>query len=36
MRSNIALGGAMSAITAAVVEVILNLAVWFGTNVLFA
>lgn len=36
MRGNAALGGAMSAITAAVVGVILNLAVWFGLHVLFA
>jgi len=36
MRGNLALGGAMSAITAAVVGVILNLAVWFGLQVLFA
>ncbi len=31
-----ALTGAMSAITAAVVGVILNLAVWFGLHTLFA
>lgn len=36
MRGNMALTGAMSAITAAVVGVILNLAVWFGLHVLFA
>lgn len=36
MRGNLALGGAMSAITAAVVGVILNLAVWFGLHVLFS
>jgi chromate transporter len=36
MRGNVALEGAMSAITAAVVGVILNLAVWFGLHVLFA
>ncbi|KXF77070.1 chromate transporter [Paramesorhizobium deserti] len=36
MRGNAALGGAMSAITAAVVGVILNLAIWFGLHVLFA
>jgi len=36
MRGNAALGGAMSAITAAIVGVILNLAVWFGLHVLFA
>lgn len=35
MRGNPALGGAMAAITAAVVGVILNLAVWFGLHVLF-
>lgn len=36
MRGNAALGAAMSAITAAVVGVILNLAIWFGLHVLFA
>lgn len=36
MRGNNALEGAMSTITAAVVGVILNLAVWFGLHVLFA
>ncbi|WP_425102694.1 chromate efflux transporter [Agrobacterium tumefaciens] len=36
MRGNAALSGAMSAITAAVVGVILNLAIWFGLHVLFA
>ncbi|OHV81874.1 chromate efflux transporter [Ensifer sp. LCM 4579] len=36
LRSNAALTGAMSAITAAVVGVILNLAVWFGLHTLFA
>lgn len=36
MRRNVALSGAMSAITAAVVGVILNLAIWFGLHVLFA
>lgn len=36
MRGNVALTGAMSAITAAVVGVILNLAIWFGLHVLFA
>jgi chromate transporter len=36
MRGNAALSGAMSAITAAVVGVILNLAVWFGLHVLFS
>jgi chromate transporter len=35
MRDNAALSGAMAAITAAVVGVILNLAVWFGLHVLF-
>jgi len=35
MRSNKALSAALSAITAAVVGVILNLAVWFGLHVLF-
>ncbi|QCI67686.1 chromate efflux transporter [Phreatobacter stygius] len=36
MRSNRALSAALSAITAAVVGVILNLAVWFALHVLFA
>ena len=36
LRANRALAGALSAITAAVVGVILNLAVWFGLQVLFA
>ncbi|OOL15224.1 chromate transporter [Ochrobactrum sp. P6BS-III] len=36
MRGNAALGGAMAAITAAVVGVILNLAIWFVLHVLFA
>lgn len=36
MRGNVALGGAMSAITAAVVGVILNLAIWFGLHILFS
>ena len=36
LRSNKALSAALSAITAAVVGVILNLAVWFGLQVLFA
>ena len=36
LRSNKALSGALAAITAAVVGVILNLAVWFGLQVLFA
>ncbi len=35
LRSNKALAGALSAITGAVVGVILNLAVWFGLHVLF-
>ncbi|RRI04945.1 chromate efflux transporter [Mesorhizobium tamadayense] len=35
MRSNKALSSALSAITAAVVGVILNLAVWFALHVLF-
>ncbi|WP_427846653.1 chromate efflux transporter [Brucella pituitosa] len=35
MRGNAALSGAMAAITAAIVGVILNLAVWFGLHVLF-
>lgn len=35
LRGNEALSAAMSAITAAVVGVILNLAVWFGLHVLF-
>jgi chromate transporter len=36
LRGNVALAGAMSAITAAVVGVILNLALWFGLHTLFA
>ena len=36
LRSNKALSAALAAITAAVVGVILNLAVWFGLQVLFA
>jgi chromate transporter len=36
LRGNVALSGALSAITAAVVGVILNLAVWFALHVLFA
>ncbi|MGJ7458978.1 chromate efflux transporter [Halomonas sp. RA08-2] len=36
LRDNRALSGAMAAITAAVVGVILNLAVWFGLHVVFA
>jgi chromate transporter len=35
LRGNAALSAAMSAITAAVVGVILNLAIWFGLHVLF-
>jgi chromate transporter len=35
LRSNRALSGALAAITAAVVGVILNLAIWFGLHVLF-
>lgn len=35
LRSNQALSAALTAITAAVVGVILNLAVWFGLHVLF-
>lgn len=36
LRHNAALTAALSAITAAVVGVILNLAIWFGMHVLFA
>ncbi|UUP18410.1 chromate efflux transporter [Nitratireductor thuwali] len=36
LRSNRAMTGAMSAITAAVVGVIMNLAIWFALHVLFA
>ena len=36
LRGNRALNGSLSAITAAVVGVILNLAVWFGVHVVFA
>ncbi|MCV3739069.1 chromate efflux transporter [Rhizobium sp. TRM96647] len=36
LRGNAALAGAMSAITAAVVGVIVNLALWFGLHFLFA
>lgn len=36
MRNNQALSAALSAITAAVVGVILNLSVWFALHVLFA
>ena len=35
LRTNAALSGALSAISAAVAGVILNLAVWFGLHVLF-
>ncbi len=35
LRGNTAFSGALSAITAAVVGVILNLALWFGLHVLF-
>ena len=35
LRGNKALAGALSAITAAVVGVILNLAIWFGIHTLF-
>jgi len=35
LRGNAALAGALSAITAAVVGVILNLAIWFGVHTLF-
>ena len=35
LRSNVALAGALAAITAAVVGVIFNLALWFGLHVLF-
>ena len=35
MRGNRALAGALSAITAAVVGVILNLAIWFALHILF-
>jgi chromate transporter len=36
LRGNAGLGGALAAITAAVVGVILNLAVWFGLHFVFA
>ena len=36
LRANRALGGALAAITAAVVGVILNLALWFALHTLFA
>jgi chromate transporter len=35
LRGNRALAGALSAITAAVVGVILNLAIWFGIHTVF-
>jgi chromate transporter len=35
MRGNRALSGALSAITAAVVGVVLNLAIWFATHTTF-
>jgi len=35
LRGNVRLSAALSAITAAVVGVVLNLAVWFGMNALF-
>ena len=35
LRGNVAVGGALSAITAAVVGVMLNLAVWFALHTLF-
>ena len=35
MRGNEALTTALSAVTAAVVGVVLNLAVWFGLHVIF-
>jgi chromate transporter len=35
LRGNTALSGALSAITAAVVGVILNLAIWFGIHTIF-
>ena len=35
LRENRAFAGALAAITAAVVGVILNLAIWFGLHVLF-
>jgi chromate transporter len=36
LRSNLALSGALSAITAAVVGVLVNLALWFSLNTLFS
>lgn len=35
LRGNVKLTAALSAVTAAVVGVVLNLAVWFGLHVLF-
>jgi chromate transporter len=35
LRGNVALSASLSAVTAAVVGVVLNLAVWFGVHVLF-
>jgi chromate transporter len=35
MRGNVALSGALSAITAAVVGVVLNLAIWFAIHTIF-
>jgi len=35
LRSNVALAGALTAITAAVVGVVLNLAIWFAVHTLF-
>ncbi len=35
LRGNIKIGAALSTVTAAVVGVVLNLAVWFGLHVLF-
>jgi len=35
LRGNVRLTTTLSAVTAAVVGVVLNLAVWFGLNVLF-
>ena len=32
LRGNVSLGGALSTVTAAVVGVVLNLAVWFGLH----
>jgi chromate transporter len=36
LRGNVALTGALSAITAAVVGVILNLAIWFAIHTVFS